>query len=226
MAPKPTKKPSWVPSDNPLYIDEPSAGKKLLGWVAGEKPPFQWMNWLFNVINHWVDYFAGAVTYNIVIDTTTGEGDFSTLAAYLAGSPAAGDRVWLKVDENITAKMTIPAGILIRQLKGKKLTTSTNLAEMLELGIGSVLEGDFLIETSHTGIIGKAVILNGNGCRADNIIINNTSTGTITNGVYLAASKNGIKADFETIAGTGTITTPLNDDDNSETANLIQVRSL
>jgi hypothetical protein len=51
---KPTK-PQWA-YGAPSYTLEPSVGKKALGWEGQEKPPFQWMNWLFNQNDEWQDY--------------------------------------------------------------------------------------------------------------------------------------------------------------------------
>jgi hypothetical protein len=56
---KPTSKPDWTvgnPSFGTVTV-EPSAGKKLAGWAASERPPFQFMNWLFWIVNDWINYF-------------------------------------------------------------------------------------------------------------------------------------------------------------------------
>ncbi len=56
---KPTK-PSWAFGD-PSYIIEPSGGKKTVGWLAGEKPPFQYMNWIHVQTKSWLDYLENKV---------------------------------------------------------------------------------------------------------------------------------------------------------------------
>lgn len=53
---KPTSYPDWT-DGNPLKQVEPGAGKKTLGWTAGEKPPFQYFNWLFYILGLWTRYF-------------------------------------------------------------------------------------------------------------------------------------------------------------------------
>lgn len=35
---------------------EPELAKKNIGWQSGERPPFQWMNWLFNVIQQKINH--------------------------------------------------------------------------------------------------------------------------------------------------------------------------
>lgn len=50
----------WGIAD-PSYIIEPSAGKKALGWQKGEKPPYQFMNWIHEETALWMDYLAERV---------------------------------------------------------------------------------------------------------------------------------------------------------------------
>lgn len=52
---KPTK-PRWADGD-PSFSVEPSEGKKDTGWLSGEKPPFQFMNFLFLKVKEWIDWF-------------------------------------------------------------------------------------------------------------------------------------------------------------------------
>jgi len=59
VATKPTAKISWTDS-NPSPGDvraEPTSGKKLTGWTADERPPMEYMNWLFWNIFEWLEYF-------------------------------------------------------------------------------------------------------------------------------------------------------------------------
>ena len=58
VLPKPTTKPNWT-AGNPSFgtvTIEPSAGKKLAGWAAGERPPHQTMNWIHWITQEWTDY--------------------------------------------------------------------------------------------------------------------------------------------------------------------------
>lgn len=43
---KPASKPNWTDGDA-AKVTEPTVGKKLLGWIADERPSFKFMNWLF-----------------------------------------------------------------------------------------------------------------------------------------------------------------------------------
>lgn len=70
----------WVPSANPLYIQDPTSGQKSTGWVANEKPPFEYMNWLFYYTDQWIQWFdqtltppfADGVTADPTVFVTTG----------------------------------------------------------------------------------------------------------------------------------------------------------
>jgi len=43
---------------NSSLIQAPSLAKRLLGWIAREYPPANWLNWWMNLVGQWVDYFA------------------------------------------------------------------------------------------------------------------------------------------------------------------------
>lgn len=51
---KPSLKPEWA--TGVADIVEPSGVKKGVGWII-EKPPFQFFNWLFNLIYLWIVWF-------------------------------------------------------------------------------------------------------------------------------------------------------------------------
>jgi hypothetical protein len=51
-------------------VTNPSAAKKLLGWLSAEKPPFEYMNWLFRTIDLWLKHFEGQADPEHNIDGT------------------------------------------------------------------------------------------------------------------------------------------------------------
>jgi hypothetical protein len=177
------------------------------------------------------DYFQLKQAINIllagsgVIKIGAGAGaDYATLAAYLADAPANGDSLDLQDDEVITAKLTIPSNIKISQRKYKKLTTVTNLSEFIEFGDNVSIEGNLVIETSHTGTIGKVVIYNGDDNYHENIVIENKSTGTVTSAFEILASKKANYARGEVInSGAGSIANVLVDN-STELSNDLEIR--
>jgi len=74
---KPTSKPDWTDGDA-AKVQEPSAAKKLLGWVSLERPPFEFMNFLFFNIDEWIDYFEvttdGLLALQSTYDAVVGVG--------------------------------------------------------------------------------------------------------------------------------------------------------
>lgn len=81
---KPTSKPEWTVG-NPSFATvtiEPSAGKKLAGWGVAERPPAQFFNWLFWIINEWIDYFEtttdSLIALQGIFDAVVGTGGTHT----------------------------------------------------------------------------------------------------------------------------------------------------
>jgi hypothetical protein len=63
----------WIGDDAPAKYIEPSAAKKLQGWIGSEKPPYQYFNWVFRLIDRWLkwseaqsDENAAAIAANVV----------------------------------------------------------------------------------------------------------------------------------------------------------------
>jgi hypothetical protein len=53
-------------------VQNPGASKKLLGWEANERPPFEFMNWNFYVTDLWLKYLESitdeqAVSYDAIV---------------------------------------------------------------------------------------------------------------------------------------------------------------
>lgn len=91
MAIKPASKPEWT-VNNPDFgtvTVEPTAQKKQDGWFADERPPREFFNWLFFIIDAWIKYFEevtdGLValqsTYDAVIGTDGTHADFNEVMA-------------------------------------------------------------------------------------------------------------------------------------------------
>jgi len=118
MATKPSSKPNWTLGNASFgtVTVEPSTGKKLAGWDAGERPPHQTFNWLFyNIGTEWLDYFEevtdGLVNLQGIFDAVVGTGgDFATLddlvadAGYLAGSIK---NILVTSDQTVSSPITI-----------------------------------------------------------------------------------------------------------------------
>lgn len=114
---KPTSKPDWT-EGNPSFATvtvEPSSGKKLAGWAASERPPHQFMNWLFWIVNEWINYFEEQTDALVAIqglyDAQVGNGGTHSTLADLVADPewASGNikNVIVTSDQALSAPVTI-----------------------------------------------------------------------------------------------------------------------
>lgn len=55
--PRPTEFLDWVTSGDPSKVVDPPAGQKANGWVANQKPPARYFNWLFYQTDLWLKWF-------------------------------------------------------------------------------------------------------------------------------------------------------------------------
>ena len=60
MATKPADLPRWADGGSADVV-EPSSGKKDIGWVAGEKLPAQFFNWILEKIYDWMVYLDDGI---------------------------------------------------------------------------------------------------------------------------------------------------------------------
>lgn len=49
---------NWTDGSAPNVLQPPSS-LQVSGWMAGQAPPFEYMNWLFWLTDQWIQYFAG-----------------------------------------------------------------------------------------------------------------------------------------------------------------------
>lgn len=222
MAERPPRDLDWVPDDS-TGITVPSQTKQNAGWLV-EKPARQFFNWLANRQSRWTHYFSGQSQEWIIIDSTNAnEKDYDTLAAYIADSPAAGDKVLVKENQTITAQMVIPSDITFKFLDGSRLLCATNIAtSILKLNSNIIIEGILNIVLSQAGITVKAVEFDG-----DNVVgkinVVNSSTGTLTTAYYINVSKTGNRVSgFIANTGGGTLTN-ITIDNSTEDSNLLDI---
>lgn len=56
MAAKPSTTPRWADVGGDIVV--PPSGKQDVGWLAAEKPPAQYFNWLANLAWQWTEYLS------------------------------------------------------------------------------------------------------------------------------------------------------------------------
>ncbi len=109
---KPSTHIDWT-DGAPAKVTEPTAGKKLSGWLKGERPAFQFMNFLFFRIDEWIKYFEAETDLLIglqsIFDYVVGVGgthaDINALMA--DGSVANYSRVFVKDAATLTVTQVI-----------------------------------------------------------------------------------------------------------------------
>jgi hypothetical protein len=76
---KPTSKTLWTET-NPTARAEPTGAEKETGWSLSQRPPFQFLNWLFWNLGLWVEYFEGITD---LLSTAAGQA-VSAVGHYIA----------------------------------------------------------------------------------------------------------------------------------------------
>ena len=229
---RPSDKPDWI-NDNVTGIEVPTPAEQDAGWdvtfTTGLKPPRQWFNWFQNRVVQWINRLAGQSGEYIVIDSTAGrekERDYETLADYIADSPFADDKVLVKTNQVLTAQMVIPDGITLKILDGVNFTRSTlDAVSVIEFGSNWIIEGVLNIILSQTGTTAKAIEINGdNGF--GNIVVENSSTGTITDVFAINSGKEGNKINaLVSNTGAGTFSNIILDN-SGKASNDIMIRDI
>ncbi|MFH1429429.1 MAG: hypothetical protein ABIH39_06765 [Candidatus Margulisiibacteriota bacterium] len=211
---KPTSRPEW--SDNNAIA--PSTSKQTTGWASGEKPPFQFFNWFWNIVSQWIKYLAGNAQFNVIISDDSTEYDYATLAAYLADAPTAGDRVLIKSDQTVTALLTIPAGIKLVLQKGKKITSTAETAGIIQFGSDCETEGEFcLVANNATGPKAYGASIDGDYNYHPNLVIENIGACTLTTAIRLEAGAARSYVNSLIKESAGTISAKITDNSSNST---------
>lgn len=111
----------WIPNDT-TGIATPPGGKLDVGWVSAEKPPFQYMNWFFNLVSQWIN-LVGPGSPEVVVGSGA-ECTHATLAAAVADSDVGINvRVLLTESASISSAIVLSkAGWKIEALPGVTYT--------------------------------------------------------------------------------------------------------
>ena len=116
MAVKPTDGHiNWISDDDPLKFSAPSAAKRLQGWIASEKPPFQYFNWYWRLVDRWLKWADAQSDENIaaIAAEATARADADAAHAnatdvHGATNVATAERIILR-DADGRAKVAAPA---------------------------------------------------------------------------------------------------------------------
>lgn len=107
----------WIPN-NTTGISAPSGGKLAVGWVSAEKPPFQFMNWFFNLVSQWI-YLLNLTNFDVVVGSTAGCTHGTLAAAVADGALGANLRVLLTENYAVASAIALTkVGWIISGLPG------------------------------------------------------------------------------------------------------------
>jgi hypothetical protein len=96
MASKPSQVLAWATGGS---IVEPSAGKKVTGFVSNEQPPAEHFNWILNLLDQWTDYINDPDSISL------GSGLLATLANAIL------PRITASAAANATSPYTLLASV-------------------------------------------------------------------------------------------------------------------
>jgi len=184
---KPTSKPEWTvgnPDFGTITV-EPSAAKKEAGWLPDERPPREFMNWLFNNLGEWVDYFEteidGFSGQSVIYDAFVGaggthadinalmaDGDIATIKNVLIISTIAVDNTQIINQAGMNFTFKANAGIT------KNGPTGADLGLQIDADRVRILNGRF-IGFNDVGV-DKAIQVNSNNCLLFGNMFNDNDT--------------------------------------------------
>lgn len=183
---KPTSKIAWTKGnpDQATISVEPSAAKKEQGWLPDERPSREFMNWLFQNLDEWTEYFDGAIdsfaSQSIIYDAFVGaggthtdindlmaDGDIANIKNILVVSMLAVDNTQVINQPGMNFTFKPNAGII------KNGPTGATLGLQIDSDRVRILNGRFL---SFNVAADKALQVNGNNCVVMGNMFNDNDT--------------------------------------------------
>ena len=123
---RPEQQPSWVNDDSTAKAVEPSATKKLQGWIYKESVPFQFWNWVFRnfvkwilhldvSVNHFDPHEASTPNMTVVLSAGRVQNGVTLIetaeqATATITAPSANPRIDRVVIDNVTGTVSVIAG--------------------------------------------------------------------------------------------------------------------
>lgn len=151
---KPILKPSWMTGISGTAVVEPTSGKKLAGWQIDERPPREYMNWLFQNISDWVDYvdsISGSLDqFKTIYPAIVGTGPIASHAtlndAMADGAVPQGARILMVSDLTLNSVQQITKNnVRIEFMPGVSIIkgTATNGFQISADGV-KIMDGRFV----------------------------------------------------------------------------------
>jgi len=177
-----TSLPRWA-TDGSAQITEPSSGKKDTGWVPAEKPPAQYMNWLFKTIYNAavvLDGLAGiAMTWTAahVFNAGLSASSAAFTGAITVQTPTVAANP-LRFD-SVLGVANLPAlNRVASSDSGSFYTTSATLVDVTNLSVSITTRGrPVMIAVTPSGAInGSTILVDGTATTQNTISITRDGT--------------------------------------------------
>lgn len=183
---------NWAPSGTTNgYVQQPSAGQQNTGWVGGQAPPYQTLNWITSLTDQWIQYLDSVTSNaNLLAGFTravnNGTGSYAKLSLALVGV-VAGDNIIVYGSTTETADVVIPAGVGVMMMPGALITMSgAGIVNGLTLNGANAraLNMRLMLNATSASAV-SMVFMNGNDTHFDGHLIENQGT-NLANVVQIA----------------------------------------
>lgn len=181
---KPIKKPSWVTGQSGLNIVEPTVGKKAAGWAPDERPPAEYINWLYQNISDWIDFIdsisstsAIALEYAAIVGPSAPATHASLAAALADVAVPNGSRILVLTDQTLASPVTITKNnIEIYFASGKSLIKGAGTQGLIIQGLNCRIHGGRIVGYSTAGDKAIQVQAGAKNCMIRDIVFANCDT--------------------------------------------------
>lgn len=124
----------WITDDDTDKYIAPSDAKRLQGWIKEEKPPFQYFNWFFRLVDRWLQWAEAQSDENV--------------AAIAANAQAISDEATARSDADTTLQNNINAEASARAGADSTLQSNIDSETSIRASADSTLQSNIDAEAS------------------------------------------------------------------------------
>lgn len=134
MSTKPTELPRWATDPLPDTVISPPSDKRDIGWLPGERPPAEYVNWLLQKLYYWVEWLDdGDCAFDALSAVTLAVSGTSTLQT-LSVPGTATIATLAATSANVTALTATSANVTTLTAGGTTITGPLSVAGLISNG--------------------------------------------------------------------------------------------
>lgn len=146
MASQPGQFLNWLgssPTPPSAYQAQPPAGQLQTGFLAGQPPPYRFVNYALWLLDQWVQYLASIATQGAGFTTVTGSGVISTGFQIYLGDTTSGAFTLTLPQASLSSGYQVT--VKNKWATGNNLTLTPNGTDNIEGANASIVlaQGDF-----------------------------------------------------------------------------------